>query len=479
MGILLSGSLQVFATSGIAVSMRADSTTLYPGINKPFCCTESPTFGKLHVYRIQNDQVISDKVLDTTANFCTRWATLNISGTKCAYFSETIGPNGGGGFMAASSYIVVINTDGSNRRILLDLKDVSGDAQGYMDWPVGDWIYFNIGGNNTAGSSQIWRVNEKTLVKEKVVTLPYSAWVWSLSAHADKMTVRKGDSSRCSNEILRFAFPSEATTACSNQSLAYSQGCTNAISPSGNYIFWTVDAGHSSYQFGNYASSTGASLVLAKNYNDWAVNCNAIKMTCDDGNVYTVGDGCEENRWSANSDKWVSFRIGWQQGGRWDDRCGSNQVLVNWKDKKTIMVSFNPRACTENWAAFCPAASFTGKYIRKQEAGDFVVTAPDSEINADLRQYVSINRGLYNENGTKLIKPGVANFEGGSIALRFDTEGTHQITIVDAKGVVRGNFASTGSSMRISTRNFRSGVYVAKIRLDGQKSYKAQTFTVD
>lgn len=477
-------SCVTYATSGIAVSCRSDSSTLYPGVEKPFCCTDNPRFGKLHRYIIENDSVISDKVLDTNSQFCSRWATLNISGTKCAYFSETIGPNGGGGFMATAYYVTVIDIDGKNRRNLVDLKSFGGDGTGYMDWPKGDWIYFNIGGIGQPKSKEMWRVNEKTGVKELIATLPYATWVWNMSANADKIVVVKNDDTKpCANgDVLRYNWPVDNTKPCSDASISYSTGCTAALSPSGSTVFHTTDAGHSYFGFTQWASNSQSITTIGPqggfagvgSYNAWAVNCSPIKVKCADDSFYTVGNGTEENRWSANSDKWVCFNLGWQPAGR-QMECSANQVLINWQDHKTIMVSFNPRVCVGYGAgnqSFCPTpAGFSAQYPRTQEAGDFVVTAPESEINADLRQYVKAQHRIHSSvlpTTNELVMEKASN--GRKYRMIFAQMSSYSIDVYSVSGRLVASWNNRGLFANIDISNARPGLYTMRSIINGSIS---------
>jgi hypothetical protein len=60
---------------------------------------------------------------------------------------------------------------------------------------------------------------------------------------------------------------------------------------------------------------------------------------------YTGDTGVSHNRnnWSTNSSKWICIHVGW--GGR--GALGANQMLLNWVDKRRIVVTGNTEGSRE------------------------------------------------------------------------------------------------------------------------------------
>jgi hypothetical protein len=135
-------------------------------------------------------------------------------------------------------------------------------------------------------------------------------------------------------------------------------------------------------------------------FNEWCTNCPRWD-TCytnwgnpiDKPVSYTVGLGASGggNRFSANSDKWISSDIGVGIFARYQS-CSGNQILINYIDKKTINVSRNPRSCLDSSYNRNCSFAVNGRWTYN-EAGDFFVTAPREDILPELQRYVEISAG--------------------------------------------------------------------------------------
>jgi hypothetical protein len=177
--------------------------------------------------------------------------------------------------------------------------------------------------------------------------------------------------------------------------VAYGAGCAAALSPSGLYLTYLEGGAHTSLLVDDWANTDFSKHVLngtSADVNAWAVNGIAgLTTLCPSWGTAVVGWGMTCNRWSCNSDKWLSLCMGWPDGGSGRfTMCGSNQVLCNWKDKITVMASSNPRMCAaSDQGANCDKnLPFVSGRFFQNDAGDFWCSTV-ADINEDLRAYMT------------------------------------------------------------------------------------------
>jgi hypothetical protein len=264
----------------------------------------------------------------------------------------------------------------------------------------------------------------------------------------------------------------ETYTFPGDGSLQGSGGCGGYISPSGLYGTNLTDPEHTFLNLWNFDGSGDNFGVSSSNINGWAVNAEEFTTECPGcGGTITVGVGMDQNRWSCNSDKWVCISIGWPGGncGRFGS-CGFNQVLVNWQDEKTVMVSKNKRVCDDNNDGKfddCDLHDPDGQFTRN-EAGDFWVSGPLEDINEELRRYVTdpsrVRHGDFRgaDGATEFA---VRRLSGGIIRIDSRFAGPYTVELHDAAGrrVARTSF--TGRGLRhLSPGGSSRGLCFVRIR---------------
>jgi hypothetical protein len=380
-----------FATSGIAVS------EFWPGDKSAWngCCG----MGDIVRYNIENDKIVSHDTLVTKG--VSRQATIDVTGKYVAFYHIPDHESWSNYGTYDNVYISVVSIDGGEVKNLVKVTSIQSNAneRGWISWPAGDWIYYNLGNKDYGDPKSIRRVNYKTGKDEAVVRLSNPIWQWTLSADASRLCadmmephtnyvwydLAQGDGQLCDNCPLYFK--QGRKTCC----VAY--GCNNAIAPSGNYYIGTTDAAHVHIQLYRHQDLIDSvkdsyKTISTQDYNAWCVNCEGISYICGDQTI-TVGSGFQGNRMSVNSDEWICIGLGHKAGGGRFGDCGSNQVLCNWKREKTIMVSFNPLSCP-NAEDAQQCSPHVDNQTKTNAAGTFWVSGPAEEINEDLRQYVDV-----------------------------------------------------------------------------------------
>ncbi|MBD3321360.1 MAG: hypothetical protein GF350_09730, partial [Chitinivibrionales bacterium] len=366
--LLLVSYQYCIATDGIAVSCQINH-----GNNRTY----------LRRFIIKDDDVVSIDTLYTAQvsgdNGC-RWATLNVDATKVAFFRKN---------RSGKIWVSVMDIDGSNRE---DLVEVQGRGNGYMEWPIGDEIYYNAASGHNIGclddSRYFRKVNAVTGDDTELATLQCDLAEWGCDIYGQKATMVFGECPPCDNGgrgIAAYEFPGNGTL---DYQTKIGWGCGNSMAPSGNYFSYWTDSWHSQPQIHTLNSdfSTSKEIQMAPaDYNGWATN-SPFDITCGSQSGITIGTGGEEPNWSCNSDQWVCYQFGWPPESRFL-RCGSNTTLINWQQERAIMVSKDHRGkCI--WDVDGQQCDSHSQQPRlSNEAGDFWCATPD-EVNEDLRQYV-------------------------------------------------------------------------------------------
>jgi hypothetical protein len=460
--VLALSALRAWAVDGVAVSTQ--TSQLWP----------SMPGGDIIRYDIRNNDVVSVKKLvdgggGTNAASRGKFPALELSAARVAFYHCTNNGN----------FVAVINIDGTGLRDLARIPDGSGyNTEGYLDWPAGKWIYYQQGGDEQAveGNKHLWRVNvDSPAQNEEVASFGYNIWQWGMSSNASRMILRLCCGSMpC--EMSKFALPSSGPVT-SSMCFDPGVGCATALSPSGQWvcfcsgglhIFMTVkswDPSGQSFDFKSYPD-----------INSWAVNASALTAHCSwydypQGIDIGLGFGMDCNRWSSNSDNWLSLCMGWLEDSVASGRyafCGANQVVANWREKIALNVSKSPRACAdkEGFSTGCDKNAPADQF-RRNDAGDFIVTAPLSDINADLRQYVT---GVFSADRPRTPpEAAVWRQAGGEFRTVLPSEGLYQLSISDATGRVRWSCGSNGKrALGIPRTAIPPGIYLLTITHAGR-----------
>ncbi len=455
----------VNATNGIAVSEQWEGTRAWNDYNG---------FGRIVKYIIENDDVVSaDTIFDGEA----RQATINVSGTYVAFFNRK----------ADADYVSVIDIDGGQQQDLVTVPS----GTGYLSWPAGDWIYYNKGGREKEEqkSKIVMKVNYKTGESVEAFQFKYMVWQWTLSADGMRVSADVDDDNAAYNDHVRCELTNDGSCELpTNCPIYYHQGrewgcvaygCNNAISPGGTYFCWTSDPSHANVQLIAWdgivddlnTQKENRILIGRDTYNQWAVNTDEIATVCGDKTV-TVGTGFQGNRFSVNSDQWICMGLGWPGHGRFGE-CSSNQVLLNWKKEKTVMVSFNKRSCSKD-RTVAECDKHVPDQVKQNAAGTFLVTGPEDEIYPDLRKYVDITDvsskrqkkaatrqrcTIYMPSPHTIVVALKAVSQGGTVRL-FDSHGR----LIDTKQVHISGGMHGGVSTRVRFSDIRAGLYIAEVQ---------------
>ena len=440
-----------FPVNGIAVSTRmSNSSANYNG-------------GDIVRYDINNGDVVKETVLldckgGNQANAHSKGLSPTISknGTMVAFYR----------FTPDSGWIVsVINIDGTRLRSLARIPNQSGyDGHGYMYWTAAGWIYYIQGGwqSAQAGNRHLWRVKESDpSTNQEVVTFAQPLWQWGISADGSRMIVRPSsdynDGTGFHSAYL-YLPPGNGQFSSTMHSMD-GGGCGLAISPSGTEVTKLEGGSHSGIAIASWdhaiAGANPDRQFHAVLINNRILPGGRVPTRCgyyefDTTITIYAGIGMDCNRWSSNSDKWMCLQMGWvcdpSGSGRYPV-CGSNQVLFNWVDTVAINATRYKRVCTDNFG-FGPNCDIDlpDSMYRRSDAGDFFVTAPSTDINADLRSLVAVGPSDAPRDMAKGNRRFSVERAGKIIRITIAGRGTFSVRISDIKGgiVAAGTIAGQG-----------------------------------
>jgi len=398
----------------------------------PMTCESGDGFrdGAILLYTIQSSSVTHCDTIHSRAQGLAQYPAFNLSGTKIAFYRLGTAPaatgNGCVSVNGGKSYISIINPDGTG---LTDLCELAAKPEGEffpLDWPAGDWIYFEmphttVFGNQGNSSLMMWRVNSVTKAMEKVCNLTNDGsgaelicsfiHRFTLTLKADRLAFMTYPKYECNTEPAATAFFSAMNniltfppSGCnlSTAKISGRAGCNISISPSGA-------------QVGSYFAGWHDNLLLSGT-NVWINDMEAWAGE-------EIGNGAECIRWSENSDKWVGQCIGFVESGHADSqRKGCNQVICNWIDKVAINASKNPKVTGGD-------VNGQGVIYWNNCTGDFWV---DDPVNNPTKNSYEDLQGVWH------VVPGASAVEDPGAAGRGA-----------ALGGIAGIKASAGSAVRI------------------------------
>ena len=357
-----------FAVDGTAVSTLCKHGS-YPGST----VLNASWWGKIVRYDIANSKAGTETVIYDGMG---RYPTLCQDGKKVAFFRN--GSADGNGETLCDGYgncgwVSVMNIDGSGLKDLVALQDAGNRNANSMDWPVGDWIYYQ-----KDGSKEIWRVNVSDASQnEKVCTYENDFRVWALNGNAQFAITQMSATAEAN---IPHYFPPKTGLVWIRRN--HPSGCNPAMSPSGMYLTHFLGTTHTTANFRRYAPEQDTC------YDEGAISNDEMSKWAGTN----VGRGMDWPRWSCNSDKWVCFKIGWSCDGilgRFSD-AGSNVTLVNWVDKQAIKLSDNKLVCNK------------GSLKQRSDAGDFWVEGPQGKYEAITGEWVNYGQAVSAEKNHNL-----------------------------------------------------------------------------
>ena len=444
------------AVDGIAVSSRYFTGGGYEG--STIVKEHGAWWGQIMKHDIKNSAVEKETIVFD--GFALN-PTISQDGARIAFLRNGSKLNNEDtcGDIGFCGWVSVMDIDGSTVRDLAYL-DI---ATGCIAWPTGDWVYYQLArgrgqqGSDTELSRHIWRVNvNDPSQKNEVAKFTFSPAdpdyirKWDLNANATRGSLQLGGS------ICAYNFPLDGPVpfSGSDRKDRFPTGCNPCISPSGNYCAYLNGTAHFQLNVFKWDGSGW----------DWEAmpGMSTTEIWAALGNRESTfpGWGMDWPRYSANSDKWVCTRQGWacQSGcsvtgrnciGRFGQR-GTNQVLVNWVDRKAVQTSKNPYVCTsDNPIAANTAGDFWVAGLDGIETIDGTVVPVESRGGLPLPARVSNNA---------LAAP-------HAIVVSFSREQRRHLEVFDAAGkALWAGDVSSGCAAIPYPSGARRGVYLIRAR---------------
>jgi hypothetical protein len=384
----------VFAANGIAVSVSwryGDNAQLIPeaGWYEQYWWR-----GQLVKCTIKGDSVFSTDTIHRFSNGLAQYPALNVEGSKAAFYrwgtavtksstSNTYSLTN----TTKKDSIAVINLSTNAVTNLCELTSHPGfDAA--LDWPAGDWIYYGMpvydataqdGGKTQSYYVEraIYKVNAST-GENVLVSTPKPG---TSSCSLRRFTL-SNDAAYCAVELKNgvggnylFGFPPPNNNISSSPILGQLPGCNVGVSASGTYAGNFFAGYHQEIYVSKVNRHTG------NGYNDFPTVAMPTLANVKSWDIHqrTPGCGAECIRWSCNSDKWVLEQSGLIAHA--SDMCyGTNQVLVNWIDRKAIVTSNNHKWFLSRCEGGDPMALASGSYLYTGNCtGDFWVEPPSGQ----------------------------------------------------------------------------------------------------
>jgi len=453
--ILAAAPMTIFAYNGKNVNAKAVSIQwIQAGWEYPNPkCGENDFFddGSICVYTIQNAKVTHvDTVYDRTQGLADAVA-FDLTGTRIAFLRTSRAPAASGGSCVTANggknTISIINADGTGLTNLCELpaRPFSGECW-LLDWPAGEWIYYEYPKPDGSSKIEIWKVNATTKENVQVCSWGLAACYFrrfTLDLTATHMAAQILDGGCSYNTV--FNFPGTCNLAADQ--ICGRPGCNIAISPSGQMtagymgghdhcgINWGVGTSHQA------CYDVVTDLTLA-NQNSWAA-------------PEQVGIDAEHIKWARNSDKWVLQEVGWF-GHAAQLSLGSNQVVGNWVDQVSINISKNPPT---------PAGV---AYRWNNSTGDMWIDDPVN--NPQKNKYEDLQGVWHEAPGATAIAENHANrsaasglsfsvSKGGSIRVTLPFAALTEVRLLDTRGAVVRTARGAHEAV-LSAAGLAKGVYM-------------------
>ena len=403
---------------------------------------------------------------DTIFNGLGQYPTLSFDGNKVAFYryasriqgNNLVGPSD-------SSYISVMNADGTNLQDLVGLKGslIQGfaDEECSMDWPAGDWIYYY---KPPMSTNEIWRVNVRNPGQNELAIKYSSTYMrrWSMSVDA-KYAGGQFKGLSCGENIVTTVQFGNVNACNARPTDGTLPGCNLALSAGGGFAAYYIGGCHEDLNIATWNHSTNTLINNTKTLNN-----NTIKA----GFRADMATCAEMIRWSANSEKWVLQGTGWN--GHADNmRYGGNQLLVNWKDGVGFPVTRNPKLPLSS-----TSYEIAGQVYLQNDPGDFWVNGGA----ANLGKYEDVNgawisvpgyvptqtvSGLATENGS--IPSIVSMNAAGGLRIKVPSDGRAMVRLIDMQGKSVLSIATVGE-LSIPTATLSPGLYLLSVQCAGRMS---------
>jgi len=389
----------VIAALSVPIAGAVTGTAVSISYHKPLAYTADDIWssvnvvcqgGKLVRYRIAADAITGT---DTLYHGIAEHPTLDFTGSRVAFFAaglriewQTNFQNAPGwhvvsGTQTNPNYLLMMNIDGSGLCTLqtftkpLYPSATSGYLDGpVMDWPAGDFIYYEA----PTKSAKVYKININN--RQSTLVFDYSTPTngpflrrFSLNAVASLNAIQ-GLYCHDNQPQYILCFPAinctwpciQKTECCCNISLSAS-GRYYALYGGGEHEICYVNKWSAGSDW--WGNATEMRAMSVTNLASWSgFNVTAMNKA---GGYYI--------RWATNSDKWVMQEIGYC--GQ-DPTPGSNQVLCNWVDQKALVVTRNPPPPTCGSPSSWTTVPATQRFSKCSCPGDFRVQPPAGYENA-------------------------------------------------------------------------------------------------
>jgi hypothetical protein len=298
-------------------------------------------WGNIVKATIQNTQVSRVDTLVSIKTAMCQYPAISTDGKNVAFYRWKYYADGNTLRQSGSNYVAVINANGGTIRNLVAL---SGDP-GYdatLDWPSDGWIYYVK--PRAAGGSywdregyEIWKVNpyaaDPASTSQLAYSIPAGGYIrrFSLSQQANRMAMQVYcmPNQQCQTINQLQCFPPPSYAGCV---LFGAGGCNMKISASGKFEGHFGGGTHDNTEINGDDGTGKFSMVGGCSWTNSRCSIwNGFKWSGFD--MSAPGPGVEQICWSSNSDKWVCENVMWKYSCQ---SCGTNQMLINWKDGQAI-----------------------------------------------------------------------------------------------------------------------------------------------
>jgi len=325
-----------YAVDGIAVS--ANFTSGSSGL------TTNGGWGPVNAYIIEASKVKETKVLYSGL---AKEAVINQTGEFVAFRKKA---SGGKGTIAIADI---------NSGTITDLYSGTNCAdEGRLAWPKGDWVYFQLGwpeydSQNNNGGEIIWKVNVKTKEASEWFTFTRGPWYWAFDTTFTKMIFRNMDDNSApwgqniKMELQNGLPPTNNTETLYGDSWAEfgslgAYGCGTGLSPSGKYTMSFTSGSHNGWNLWNWSDNSKVKTFGVNTFDNWGGQ--------------GLGGSNFGNKWSANSDAWISIRQ------------SDKQVLLNWQAQERIVVTQSGKSETGDFWVGTPSTGIAFGGLGKGKA---------------------------------------------------------------------------------------------------------------
>jgi hypothetical protein len=436
-------------------------------VNDAWTCNRYPRGPIVKATIVDNKAVSWDTLYDSLGQY----PAINPTGTMVAFFrwgqrvafdpkvnDGRISPIAG--TSSNPSYLSVVNIDGTGLRNLIRVNlsvdcNWAGEGNDVLDWPVGDWIYYE----KPRKTGDIYRIHVNDPTQNVFVTninTMNAARRWSLSLDG-KVAANQGGTAN--NDV--HPFPSDGRTI-------NAPGCNIAVSASGGILAHYYGGCHDDIDIKPFNRSNFTTYC-----GTWDCDWQLVTIATIEGWLgqdISINHCSDLIRWSVNSDKWVLRQIGWcGQGMAIADGC--NQVIVNYKDRTAIVGNplVRPPKCSD-----IPATT-RGQHINAC-AGDFYMTGDVSHPNSvPVNSYEDTNGVWHSVNGPVAVENSPFSIEtAGPLARLTKHSATWHISlavprasveVIKPNGALMYRFsARQGEDCQIPFMSTMKGMHLVRIK---------------